>query len=60
MGKKLKEEQAKADLEDLRADTAEKRAKISETSGHNTDHKNERTPDDRTKPQKTKTGASRP
>ena len=39
---------------------AEKRAKRSEPSEHNTDHKNERTPDNITKPKKTKTGASRP
>ena len=46
--KKLKEEQDKADLEKLRAEIAEKRAKRSETPEHNTDHKNERTPDKRT------------
>ena len=39
---------------------AEKRANISETSEHNTDHKNERTPDNKTKTKKAKTGASRP
>ena len=38
---------------------ADKRAKRSETSEHNTDH-NERTLDNITKTKKTKTGASRP
>ena len=48
-----KKEQAKADLEKLRAEMAERRAKRSETSEHNTEYKaTPSTPDNRTKPNK--------
>ena len=53
---KLREEKAKADLAKLRAEMAERRAKQSETSEHNTVHRNEQTPDNRAKA-KAKTGS---
>ena len=39
--KKPREEQAQAELERLRAEMAEKRAKKTETSEHNIEHRNE-------------------
>ena len=55
--KKLREEQAQAELESLRAEMAEKRAKKTKTSEHYTEHRNEQTPDRRAKA-KAKTGPS--
>ena len=54
---KPKEEKDKTDLDKLRAEMAERRAKRSDTPEHNTDHKNEQTPDNRAKA-KAKTGSS--
>ena len=52
--KQLKEEQAKTDLEQLRAEIAERRANISETPEHNTEHKaTPSTPYNRTTQQQT-------
>ena len=59
--KQLKKEQDKTYLDKLRAEMAERRAKVSETSEHNTEYKaTPSTPDNRTKPKNTRTGASRP
>ena len=55
----LREEKAKTELDNLRAEMAERRATKSETSEHNTDHKNGQTPDRRAKA-KAKTTPSRP
>ena len=58
--KKLREEKAQAELEILRAEMAEKRAKQAETSEHNTEYKATPSTPDNIKNTKTRTGPSRP